>query len=240
MLTEPLNKDRSRAIHTPFPFSGHPDPNTTLITTGNATKNTRRCWWKKDTPAAATMQLCIVEEGRTGDERKDGKGAHRAHLRDRPQLGRHLRACNLRDVGSSVSGRGEAAPTSYYGQDAQGVAAALEASRPGTPGTSRAPSRATTRCPPSALTALDNAMHDLAPGGSACRSTVCSGSPGPYQSLHTPWHSRQGDDRRPCQEVAGAPDPEGKDRRMEGRRDAQGREGVIGGGLWLTPTRPSP
>src|ERR687889_2311707 len=61
-----------------------------------------------------------------------------------------------------VAGRGEAAPTSYYGQDAEGVAAALEGAEVGDPWDIQGALTRNGEMPPSALTALDNAMHDLA------------------------------------------------------------------------------
>ena len=61
-----------------------------------------------------------------------------------------------------VTGRGEAAPTSHYGQDAQGVAAALEGVEVGDPWDIEGALACNGAMPPSALTALDNAMHDLA------------------------------------------------------------------------------
>src|SRR5215207_1734131 len=61
-----------------------------------------------------------------------------------------------------VTGRGEAAPTSYYGQDAAGVAAALEGAEVGDPWDIEGALARNGAMPPSALAALDNAMHDLA------------------------------------------------------------------------------
>jgi L-alanine-DL-glutamate epimerase-like enolase superfamily enzyme len=61
-----------------------------------------------------------------------------------------------------VTGRGEAAPTSYYGQDAQGVATALEDVQVWDPWDIEGTLAHNGAMPPSALTALDNAMHDLA------------------------------------------------------------------------------
>jgi L-Ala-D/L-Glu epimerase len=61
-----------------------------------------------------------------------------------------------------VTGRGEAAPTGYYGQDAQGVAAALESVEVRDPWDIEGTLAHNDSMPPSALTALDNAMHDLA------------------------------------------------------------------------------
>ena len=61
-----------------------------------------------------------------------------------------------------VTGRGEAAPTSYYGQDAQGVATALEDVQVWDPWDIEGTLGHNGAMPPSALTALDNAMHDLA------------------------------------------------------------------------------
>jgi L-Ala-D/L-Glu epimerase len=61
-----------------------------------------------------------------------------------------------------VTGRGEASPTSYYGQDAQGVAAALEGVQVWDPWDIEGTLAHNGEMPPSALTALDNAMHDLA------------------------------------------------------------------------------
>jgi L-Ala-D/L-Glu epimerase / N-acetyl-D-glutamate racemase len=61
-----------------------------------------------------------------------------------------------------VTGRGEAAPTGYYGQDAAGVAAALESVGVDDPWDIEGTLARNGRIPPSALTALDNALHDLA------------------------------------------------------------------------------
>ena len=61
-----------------------------------------------------------------------------------------------------VTGRGEAAPTGYYGQDAKGVAAALEGVEVRDPWDMEGTLARNGEMPPSALTALDNAMHDLA------------------------------------------------------------------------------
>jgi L-alanine-DL-glutamate epimerase-like enolase superfamily enzyme len=61
-----------------------------------------------------------------------------------------------------VTGRGEAAPTGYYGQDAKGVAAALEGVEVRDPWDIEGTLARNGEMPPSALTALDNAMHDLA------------------------------------------------------------------------------
>ena len=61
-----------------------------------------------------------------------------------------------------VVGRGEAAPTGYYGQDAAGVAAALEGVEVDDPWDIVGTLARNGRIPPSALTALDNAMYDLA------------------------------------------------------------------------------
>jgi L-alanine-DL-glutamate epimerase-like enolase superfamily enzyme len=61
-----------------------------------------------------------------------------------------------------VTGRGEAAPTSHYGQNAEGVAAALEGAEVGDPWDIEGALARNGAMPPSALTALDNAMHDLA------------------------------------------------------------------------------
>jgi L-alanine-DL-glutamate epimerase-like enolase superfamily enzyme len=61
-----------------------------------------------------------------------------------------------------VTGRGEAAPTSYYGQDAQGVATALEGVEVWDPWDIEGTLAHNGEMPPSALTALDNAVHDLA------------------------------------------------------------------------------
>jgi len=61
-----------------------------------------------------------------------------------------------------VTGRGEAAPTSYYGQDAEGVAAALERAEVGDPWDIEGALARNAAMPPSALAALDNAIHDLA------------------------------------------------------------------------------
>jgi L-alanine-DL-glutamate epimerase-like enolase superfamily enzyme len=61
-----------------------------------------------------------------------------------------------------VTGRGEAAPTGYYGQDAKGVTAALEGVEVRDPWDMEGTLARNGEMPPSALTALDNAMHDLA------------------------------------------------------------------------------
>ena len=61
-----------------------------------------------------------------------------------------------------VTGRGEAAPTGYYGQDAAGVAASLESVEVGDPWDIEGALARNDAIPPSALAALDNALHDLA------------------------------------------------------------------------------
>ena len=61
-----------------------------------------------------------------------------------------------------VTGRGEAAPTGYYGQDAAGVAAALESVKVDDPWDIEATLARNSVMPSSALAALDNALHDLA------------------------------------------------------------------------------
>jgi L-alanine-DL-glutamate epimerase-like enolase superfamily enzyme len=61
-----------------------------------------------------------------------------------------------------ISGRGEAAPTSYYEQDAAGVAAALEQTRINDPWDIEGTLEKNNFLPPSALSALDSALHDLA------------------------------------------------------------------------------
>src|SRR5215211_3490980 len=61
-----------------------------------------------------------------------------------------------------VTGRGEAAPTRYYGQDAEGVAAALEDVEVGDPWDIEGALAHNGAMPPSALAALDNALYDLA------------------------------------------------------------------------------
>jgi L-Ala-D/L-Glu epimerase len=59
-------------------------------------------------------------------------------------------------------GRGEATPTSYYGQDAEGVAAALKSVEVRDPWNIEGTLARNDALPPSALTAIDNALHDLA------------------------------------------------------------------------------
>ena len=61
-----------------------------------------------------------------------------------------------------VTGRGEAAPSGYYGQDASGVAEDLEHVAIGDPWDIEGTLARNDRLPPSALAALDNALHDLA------------------------------------------------------------------------------
>jgi L-alanine-DL-glutamate epimerase-like enolase superfamily enzyme len=61
-----------------------------------------------------------------------------------------------------LAGRGEAAPTRYYGQDAEGVAAALEGVIIRDPWDIQATLAGNDHLPPSALAALDSALHDLA------------------------------------------------------------------------------
>ena len=63
---------------------------------------------------------------------------------------------------SGFTGRGEAAPTGYYGQDAAGVAAALEDVEVGDPWDIEGTLVRNDQLPPSGLAALDNALHDLA------------------------------------------------------------------------------
>ncbi|HEX6711314.1 MAG TPA: dipeptide epimerase [Rubrobacter sp.] len=61
-----------------------------------------------------------------------------------------------------VAGMGEAAPSSYYAQDAGGVAAALKSVEVRDPWDIEGALAHNDDLPPTALTALDNAMHDLA------------------------------------------------------------------------------
>ncbi|CAN5783990.1 dipeptide epimerase [soil metagenome] len=61
-----------------------------------------------------------------------------------------------------VVGRGEAAPTAYYGQDAAGVLEALNAVTLEDPWDIEGSLNANAALPPSALAALDGALHDLA------------------------------------------------------------------------------
>ena len=61
-----------------------------------------------------------------------------------------------------VTGRGEAAPTSYYGQDAGLVTLALEDVQVGDPWDIEGTLSRNDQLPTSALAALDNALHDLA------------------------------------------------------------------------------
>ena len=63
---------------------------------------------------------------------------------------------------SGVIGRGEAAPTSYYGQDSEGVAAALEDVEIRDPWDIEGTLAENDHLPPTALAALDAALHDLA------------------------------------------------------------------------------
>jgi L-Ala-D/L-Glu epimerase len=63
---------------------------------------------------------------------------------------------------AGVIGRGEAAPTGYYGQDATGVAEALTGVEVVDPWDLEGTLARNGALPPSALAALDNAMHDLA------------------------------------------------------------------------------
>jgi L-alanine-DL-glutamate epimerase-like enolase superfamily enzyme len=66
----------------------------------------------------------------------------------------------LREGG--IVGRGEAAPTSYYEQDAANVAAALERARVNDPWDIEGTLEENGFLSPSALSALDSALHDLA------------------------------------------------------------------------------
>jgi len=61
-----------------------------------------------------------------------------------------------------LTGRGEAAPTSYYGQNADVVAPALEDVEIRDPWDMEGTLARNEQLPPSALAALDNALHDLA------------------------------------------------------------------------------
>lgn len=63
-----------------------------------------------------------------------------------------------------VTGRGEAAPTSYYGQDAEGVAFALKSVEVMDPWDIEGTLAHNDALPPTALTSLDNALYDLASG----------------------------------------------------------------------------
>ena len=60
------------------------------------------------------------------------------------------------------TGRGEAAPTGYYGQDAAGVSAALESVEIRDPWDIEGTLARNASLPPTALCALDGALHDLA------------------------------------------------------------------------------
>ncbi|MCA1687796.1 MAG: dipeptide epimerase [Actinobacteria bacterium] len=60
------------------------------------------------------------------------------------------------------TGRGEAAPTRYYGQDAKGVAGALEGVEIGDPWDIEGALARNAHLPSTALAALDAALHDLA------------------------------------------------------------------------------
>ena len=60
------------------------------------------------------------------------------------------------------TGRGEAAPSGRYDQDAEGVAAALEGAEIGAAWDIEGTLRLNAGLPPAALGALDNALHDLA------------------------------------------------------------------------------
>ncbi|CAN5530304.1 dipeptide epimerase [soil metagenome] len=59
-------------------------------------------------------------------------------------------------------GRGESAPTGYYGESATGAQAALESATVNDPWDIEGTLSANAALPPSALAALDNALHDLA------------------------------------------------------------------------------
>lgn len=63
---------------------------------------------------------------------------------------------------SGAVGRGEAAPTGYYGEDADGARAALETVTLEDPWDIEGSLNANATLPPSALAALDAALHDLA------------------------------------------------------------------------------
>jgi L-alanine-DL-glutamate epimerase-like enolase superfamily enzyme len=63
---------------------------------------------------------------------------------------------------SGLIGRGEAAPTRYYGQDAEGVAGALEGVESRDPWDIEGTLAGNDHLPPTALAALDAALHDLA------------------------------------------------------------------------------
>jgi L-alanine-DL-glutamate epimerase-like enolase superfamily enzyme len=62
----------------------------------------------------------------------------------------------------AVTGRGEAAPTDYYGQNAQSVAEALDLIQISDPWDIEGTLADNDSLPPSALAALDSALHDLA------------------------------------------------------------------------------
>ena len=127
-----------------------------------------------------------------------------------------------------VTGRGEAAPTSYYGQDAQGVVTALESVEVWDPWDMRAASRTTERCHLPRSRPSTTPCTTSRPGGSVPVYRLLGLARPVPVSAYTR-HSRQGVDRRPRAEAEQAPDTEGKGRRVERHRDAQGREGVIGG-----------
>ena len=62
----------------------------------------------------------------------------------------------------NATGRGEAAPTDYYGEDAKSTAEALERIQIRDPWDMEGSLRENDSLPPSALAALDSALHDLA------------------------------------------------------------------------------
>src|SRR5215210_4625978 len=61
-----------------------------------------------------------------------------------------------------VTGRGEAAPTAHYGQDADGAAEALHSVRVEDPWDIEGTLAANDHLPPASKAALDGALHDLA------------------------------------------------------------------------------
>ena len=162
---------------------------------------------RKDTPAAATMRSRSVEEGADLETSvKTVSGAHRAHLRHRPQLGRRLRARDLRDVGRRRHG--------------QGRGGAHKLLRPGRAGGWRQPCRVVEVWDPwdiEGTLAHNGAMPPSGAGGPRQRHARPRGQEArraglPFArarqtrtrlGLH-PGHSRQGDDRRPMRGGCGS------------------------------------
>ena len=128
-------------------------------------------------------------------------------------------------------GRGEAAPTSYYGESAEKARAALESVEVKDPWDIEGTLSANSGLPPSALSALDNALHDLAAKrlGVPVYRLLGLARPEPI-TAYTLGDLRPRDDPGGRPRVLRAPDLQDEGRRPGRRRNRAGRLRSLGSG----------